>query len=116
MNMLSTKKTNMYNLALTTPISLFVSLAALAGVMLHDTKLDKLAVSIVGAPSVVSKAENGRKAITNDTHTHVERVGMKNMNTSQPRIMPRNEQKKHLLQKSSPKGTHVTDGYRLPIT
>lgn len=104
----------MFNLTLTTPISLFISLAALAGVTLHDTKIDKLATTFVGVPALTANVE-GVKSITGDQHTHVERVSLSDVKTSQPRIMPRSEQRKHLMQKSAPKGTHFYDGYNLPL-
>lgn len=105
----------MFNTVLTAPISLFVSLAALAGVTLHDTKVDKLATSFVGVPAVASVTDNGSRGIANDPHTHVERVNVSELKTLQPRIMPRADQKKHLMQRNAPKGTHTYDGYVLPL-
>lgn len=104
----------MQNLALSAPISLFVSLAALAGVTLHDTKVDKLATSFVGIPATIASTE-GSKGISGDPHTHVERVSIGDMKTAQPRLMPRADQKKYLLQKNVPRGSHSFDGYALPI-
>lgn len=104
----------MFNLTLTTPISLFVSLAALAGVTLHDTKIDRLATTFVGVPAMTANVE-GVKNMASDPHTHVERVSLSDVKTSQPRIMPRSDQRKHLMQKSAPKGTHFYDGYNLPL-
>lgn len=105
----------MFDIALTAPISLFVSLAALMGVTLHDTKIDKLATSIVGVPSMMTTAESGTKGLSTDPHTHVERVSVRDMHSSQPRLMPRSEHKKHLMQKNMPKGAHRFDGYALPL-
>lgn len=105
----------MFNLTLTAPISLFISLAALAGVTLHDTKIDKLATTFVGIPAMTANVEGASKGISGDQHTHVERVSLNDVKASQPRIMPRSEQRKHMMQKSAPKGTHFFDGYNLPI-
>lgn len=105
----------MFDLALTAPVSLFVSLAALMGVTLHDTKIDKLATSVVGVPSMMTTAESGSKGLSGDPHTHVERVSLRDMHSSQPRLMPRAEHKKHLMQKNMPKGAHRYDGYALPL-
>ena len=105
----------MFNLTLTTPISLFVSLAALAGVTLHDTKIDRLATTFVGVPAMTANVEGVNKGISSDQHTHVERISLSDVKTAQPRIMPRSDQKKHLMQKSAPKGTHFYDGYNLPL-
>lgn len=105
----------MFDLTLTAPISLFVSLAALTGVTLHDTKLDKLATSVVGIPSMMTTAEAGSKGFSSDPHTHVERVSVRDMHSSHPRLAPRSEQKKHMMQKNMPKGANRYDGYGLPI-
>lgn len=107
-------KTNMFNLTLTTPISIFVSLAALAGVAVHDTKIDRLATTFAGIPAVMTHAENTPK-ISNDSHTHVERVSLNEMRSSSPRLAPRSDLKKHLMQRNVPKGHHAFDNYSLPI-
>ncbi len=104
----------MFNLTLTTPLSLLISLAALAGVSLHDTKLDKLATTFVGVPALMTSSESGSKGFNTDPHTHVERVSLNEM-SSQPRISPRSDQKKHLMQKNVPRGVHRFDGYALPV-
>jgi hypothetical protein len=105
----------MFNLALSTPISFMISLSALAGVTLHDTKIDKLATTFSGIPAMMSHAESGSKGISNDLHTHVERVQLSEVHSAQPRIAPRGDQKKHMIQKNMPKGAHRYDGYSLPI-
>ncbi|MBC7512712.1 hypothetical protein H7142_03600 [Candidatus Saccharibacteria bacterium] len=105
----------MFDLTFTAPISLFVSLAALTGVTVHDTKLDKLATSFAGIPSMMTTAESGNKGLSGDPHTHVERVSVREMNSSQPRLAPRTEHKKHMMQKNMPKGANRYDGYTLPI-
>jgi hypothetical protein len=105
----------MFDLTFTAPISLFVSLAALTGVTLHDTKIDKLATSVAGIPAMMTTAESGTKGLSSDPHTHVERVSLRDMHSSQPRLMPRAEHKKHMMQKNMPKGAHRFDGYALPM-
>lgn len=107
----------MFNIATTAPISLFVSLAALTGITFHDTKADKLATSILSMPSAVAATEGSAKSTSLDqsTHTHVERVSLNEMKSTQPRIAPRSEHKKHMIQKNVPKGAHRHDGYNLAI-
>ncbi|HRJ06782.1 MAG TPA: hypothetical protein PK096_01520 [Candidatus Saccharibacteria bacterium] len=105
----------MYNLTLSTPLSLFISLAALTGVAVHDTKIDRFATAFAGIPAMMTTAEGASKGIASDPHTHVERVSINDMNSSQPRLMPRADQKKHFLQKNVPKGFHRFDSYNLPI-
>ena len=105
----------MFNFALTTPISLLISLSALAGVTLHDTKIDKLATAFSGIPAMMSHAEGTSRIATTDQHTHVERVSLNDLHSAQPRIAPRSEHKKHMMQKNMPKGAHRYDGYPLPL-
>lgn len=107
----------MFDITFTAPLSLFVSLAALTGVTIHDTKADKLATSIISMPSIMSSAEGSSKAMSFDSsaHTHVERVSLNDMKSAQPRIAPRIEHKKHMMQKAAPKGSHAYDGYNLPV-
>lgn len=103
----------MFELILNAPISMFVALAALTGVAVHDTKVDKLTTSLVGSPAFQSTIDGSLNKLSSDPHTHVERVSVEN--NSQARIMPRNDQKKHLMQKNVPKGGHSFDGYALPL-
>ncbi len=107
----------MYNFTLTAPISLFVSLAALTGVTIHDTKTDKLATSIISMPSVMTSSEGPSKVANfeSSAHTHVERISLSDMKSSQPRLAPRTDYKKHLMQKNVPKGANRSDGYSLPL-
>jgi hypothetical protein len=106
----------MFNSVITTPITVLLSLMTLAGVTLHDTKVDKLTTALVGIPLIIAaNADGSLKSIASDPHTHTEHVSVKDVKTSQPRIMPRSEQKKHLMQKNMPKGANRYDGYVLPI-
>ncbi len=103
----------MLNSTINTPITFFVALAALTGVAVHDTKIDKLATTL-SLPAMVSSTEGGQSKLSSDPHTHVERVSIEN--GSQPRLMPRlGDQKKHMMQKNVPKGANSFDGYALPL-
>ena len=73
----------MYNFTITAPVSMFISLAALTGVSLHDTKIDKLTTSIVGVPSIMSSTESATKGLSTDPHTHVERVSLNESRSTQ---------------------------------
>lgn len=106
----------MFNTTITTPITLLLSLTALTGVALHDTKVDRLATALVGAPLILAaNADGTTKSIASDPHTHAEHISLKNVKNVQPRIMPRSVQKKHMMQKNMPKGANSFDGYMLPI-
>lgn len=92
-------------------LSYLLCLAALSGVALHDTKLDKLASLTIGATAgvVVIAAADG-------AHTHVEKVSLRHLAFEHPRMQPRYlEDKKLLSQKKVSKGEHPFDGYFIPV-
>lgn len=97
--------------------TILISVMTLAGVLLHDTKLDKLARTFVGIPAAMATTEGIGHSIKTDDHTHVERISLGQMkNSEQPKLAPRYlEQKKHLLQRGVPRGFHAFDGYSIPI-
>lgn len=102
----------MFNTIVSTPISLMLGLTAIAGVTLHDTKVDKLTVALVGIPLAMAvKADGSMKSIASDPHTHAEHIGLK----SHPRVKPQDKHKKHMMQKHMPKGSQGFDGYFLPV-
>jgi hypothetical protein len=105
----------MFNFTITAPVSLFVGLAALTGVTLHDTKIDKLATTFAGIPAMMSSTEGAGKSLATDQHTHVERVSLNDVKSTQPRLATRNDHRKHVVQRSTPKGTNAFDGYSLPM-
>jgi len=97
-----------------TPI--FISLTTLAGVALHETRLDRLALFTMAVPVTIPTAADGSmtRTMSNDPHTHVERVSLREVRTSSPMLAPRyGEQKKHLLQKGVPRGFHYFDHYAI---
>ena len=104
----------MFDITFTTPISFFIAMAALSGVAVHDTKIDKLASSFMAHSAISSQTDAAHAKFATDPHTHVERMSFSN--SSEARIAPRlGDQKKHVLQKNVPKGGHSFDGYRLPL-
>ena len=108
----------MFNLTFTTPLSLLISLAALTGVVVHDTKVSRLATTFSAVPAVMSATDDGnRTLLSNDTHPHVEKVNLSEIRSVEPGLAPRiSDQKKHMLQRNVPKGGHRYDGYVVPIT
>ena len=96
------------------------TLSTASGLLLHDTRLDKVTSVAMAAP-VLSGYETGAKFLQNaDLHTHVERGGfsqtMNALHSSVPGLQPRaHEDKKHLLQRHTPKGHHPFDNYNLPL-
>ena len=104
---------------LLTPISIALSLSTATGVLLHDTKLDK-AVSLAPALSANLDSADRSVKLIGDAHTHTERGSLaqavRDMKTQNPRVQPRNtEDKKYLMQKNTPRGTHPFDRYNTPL-
>lgn len=97
----------------TTIIPAAISLMTLIGVVIHDTLLDRVAVTTLGLPAVIAAygaAENTLKA--NGAHTHIERASFHQT----PRVTPRAlDDKKYLLARKVAKGHHPFDNYSLPM-
>jgi menaquinone-dependent protoporphyrinogen IX oxidase len=104
--------------SLFTILSVIISLSTASSVILHDTRLDKIATVAVATPIMYAHYETGFKPFLNDAHTHVERSAFSQVlhayQSAAPGIQPRHE-RKHLLQKHVPKGHHAFDNYNLPI-
>ena len=100
-------------ITLLTPV--FISLTTLAGVALHETKLDKLALTTMAIPVTASITTPSVRTMTGDPHTHVERVSVNSeVRSASPMLAPRyGEQKRHLMQKGVPRGYHRFDHYSL---
>ena len=103
---------------LTSTTSAIVSLLTLSGVFLHDTRLDKAAALAV-VPVQAQYVSPSRAILQSDAHTHVERSSfsqaMRSYQTSTPGVQPRNDERKHLVQRNVAKGHHAFDNYNLPL-
>jgi hypothetical protein len=105
------------------PILVLTSLTTASGVMIHDTKIDKMTVTAITSPAASSSYEAGNVKIislSTDAHTHTERNSLSqvvnDLKTPNPRQQPRGtEDKKHLMQKHVAKGHQLFDGYSLPL-
>ena len=106
----------MFPLQLLNPLSIFVSLLTMTGVAVHDTNVDKAITTAYQKYSIVT---SDVKAPGNDPHTHSERGSLsqaiRDLKATNPRVQPRNEDKKHLLPKHVARGHHAFDNYNLPI-
>lgn len=92
--------------------TILVSMLTLAGVVLHDTKIDRMARSFWGIPAAIAVTEGFNHSMRTDDHTHVERVSMNETKSQEPRLAPRYlEQKKHVLQRGVPRGARAFDSY-----
>lgn len=98
-------------------LTLAASFNISVGVFVHDTKIDKFATMALSlsAPAVNYESGNRIVNIGGDLHTHAEQVSLSQMTRDTPRIQPRGDEKKHLLQKRVMKGHHPFDNYNLPI-
>jgi hypothetical protein len=102
--------------------TILLSLTTTGGVLIHDTKMDKLASSL-SMPLITSYYDAATKfsqLATADLHPHVERHSLSqavnDFNLQQPRIQPRaSEDRRHLMQKHVSRGHHAFDNYNLPL-
>ena len=109
-----------YNFTKTT--SIMVAIATLAGLALHDTKLDTMTTFALAVPVAVATYEGANLMLQlgGDSHTHVESVSLSRIaskNTSLNPWLPsrHNEDKRYRLQKNVPRGRHPFDNYTLPV-
>lgn len=111
----------MFSLAnILSPLAILVSLTTATGVFVHDTNIDKAASRILSLPSTLETIDSGMASarLGNDPHNHVEQVSfsqfVRDIQTSGPRIQPRQEDKKYVAQKNAMQGDFLFDNYNLP--
>lgn len=90
------------------------------GVLVHDTKVDQFTTTLMATPAIVASYDGINNALKlGDGHTHTERVIVSQLSRSlaleNPRMQPRQEDKKYVLQKNVMRGYHPFDNYNLPI-
>lgn len=96
--------------------TILISFATLAGVLLHDTQLEKLAAVAIGLPAIMVAYGGVDAAFKTSEHTHVERVSLSHRAMEARGLQPRtNEDKRYRLGKHVGKGHHAFDNYNLPI-
>lgn len=108
---------------LVTPLSIFLSLSTATGIFVHDTRVDKAALTVLSAPSANSGYQAANTKLVNfatDSHTHVERhtlsQSLHEVRGDNPRIPPRlSSDKKYLSQKNLGLGHDPFDSYALPL-
>lgn len=106
----------MFTKTTTTLVSIFITLATLCGVTLHENKLDKLMTAVVGYSALTTTHEVGA-AMRGDAHTHVERVSVKSAfgNSVPTNRLRQNEFKQYLMRTGGVQGHHPFDNYLLPL-
>lgn len=104
------------------PLAVMLSVSTGAGVLIHETKVDKVASLVTAAPAVATQkvASQGTAMLESMPHTHFEGVSLgsssRELKTKNPSITPRrNKEDKPHQQKKVSRGTHLFDSYHLPI-
>lgn len=103
------------------PIIILMSLSTAMGVLIHDTRLDKATTAAIALPAIMANYDINSKFLNfgSDPHTHVERSTLsqvlRDINGRIPRLTPRTDEKKHMMQKVAPKGHHAFDNYNHPL-
>jgi hypothetical protein len=97
--------------------SLAMSAGVATSVLVHDTNIDKAALIAVADRIDPTAAE---VQIAHKPHTHSDRNSLhqaiRDLNASQPRVQPRNQQdKKYQQAKPTARGHHPFDNYTLPV-
>lgn len=98
-------------------LTVVASLSTMAGVFVHDTTIDKFATMALSMPSTTTEYESSNRVANfgGELHAHPEQVSVVRLIGDNPRIQPRNDEKKHLLQKRVMRGHHPFDNYNLPL-
>jgi hypothetical protein len=104
------------------PLAVLISLSTSTGVLIHETKVDKLASLTMAPVEVATKkvAENGLALLDGMPHTHSEGTSLtsasRELRTQSPSLTPRRDKDdKYRLQKKVSRGVHLFDSYHLPL-
>ena len=107
---------------LISPFAVMLSLSTGAGVVIHETKVDKIASFVTAPPSVVNQkvARQGSKILDTMPHTHSDGIALgstsRELKTQNPSLTPRrNKDEKYRLDKKVPRGFYLFDSYFLPL-
>jgi hypothetical protein len=107
--------------SLLNPLIVLISLSTATSLLVHDMHVDTVASTALSMPVAAANYDASSKLASfgGDSHTHVERGAMAqaiiNLQGQNPRIQPRIEDKKYLLQKRVVRGHYAFDNYSLPI-
>lgn len=100
--------------------TILLTLSTSFGVLVHDLKIDQFTTSLFAAPAIVANYEGVVGALKlGDPHTHSERASIselgRTLNRQNPRVQPRNDNKKYRLENRVVRGHHPFDNYNLPV-
>ena len=76
------------------PVPILLTLCAMSGVLVHDSRLDRAAAAAL--PAQISAVTSLEELKATDLHTHTERVSF-TQNVTQPSIQPRNDNDKKYI-------------------
>lgn len=103
---------------LLSPLSVMLSLSTATGVLVHDTRIDKVTMTVLAAPAVAVGSTMSAKLgqLSTDTHPHSERNSLSqsvnDLKGQNPRVQPRSPaDKKYVSQKNSGFGHNPLDSY-----
>jgi hypothetical protein len=103
------------------PLAILLSLCTSTGILLHETKIDKVANLTVFSSATATQpvVEGSIPRLETTPHTHVERTSLDNASTdlrgNNPNMAPRRDDKKYRLQKKVTRGFHGFDSYHAPM-
>ncbi len=100
--------------------TILITLSTSFGVLVHDTKLDQFTTTLLAVPAAIATYEGVAGALKlGDPHTHSERASLSELGRTitrqNPRVQPRDDNKKYRLENGVVKGHHPFDNYNLPI-
>lgn len=110
----------MHSISTLSQLAIGLSLTTALGVFVHDTKLDQATMKLLAPPAINHPDGAARSAkLAGDPHTHSERGSLsqavRDVKGAHPRVQPRDDHKKFLLQKRVTKGVFAFDGYYMPL-
>lgn len=104
---------------LISPLLLFLSLSTSTGVLLHETKVDKLASLAMATPAKAAKKLSSGKLLESMPHTHSDagtlESSSRELRTQNGMTPRRDRDEKYRLQKAVPRGYHLFDSHHLPL-
>ena len=102
------------------PLFLLLTLSTSTGILLHETKVDKLATLAMVSPSKAAKKLSHGKLLESMPHTHSDagtfQASAREFSSPNHGLTPRRDRdEKYRLQKVTPRGYHLFDSYHLPL-
>ena len=102
------------------PLVILLSISTSTGVLLHETKVDKLASLAMVHPVIAAEKLSDGKMLESMPHTHSDvgtlQASSRELSTGSRGMTPRRDRdEKYRLQKQVPRGYHLFDSYHLPL-